>query len=83
MKFLHLKESLDSELHFECISSVRISTSFWDIRILRQIIFRMLRIVATRALTTTAIRRMDPIQAIFVNKIRQYAADSAAAGGPG
>ena len=43
----------------------------------------MLRIVATRALTTTAVRRMDPIQAIFVNKIRQYAADSAAAGGPG
>ena len=41
----------------------------------------MLRI--TRALTTTAVRRMDPIQAIFVNKIRQYAADSAAAGGPG
>ena len=43
----------------------------------------MLRIVATRALTTTVVRQMDPIQAIFINKIRQYAADSAAAGGPG
>ena len=43
----------------------------------------MLRIAVTRTLATTAVKRMDPIQAIFVNKIRQYASEAAAAGGPG
>ena len=43
----------------------------------------MLRIAVTRTLATTAAKRMDPIQAIFVNKIRQYASEAAAAGGPG
>merc|ERR1711935_393388 len=42
----------------------------------------MLRIAVTRTLATTAAKRMDPIQAIFVNKIRQYASEAAAAGGP-
>merc|ERR1711970_119240 len=42
---------------------------------------KMLRIVARRMALSTP-KKMDPIQAIFVNKIRQYAADSAAMGGP-
>merc|ERR1711917_112823 len=37
---------------------------------------KMFRIAARRP------KNMDPIQAIFVNKIRQYASESAAAGGP-
>ena len=41
----------------------------------------MIRIVA-RTLTTTTRRNMDPIQAIFVNKIRAYRDQSAALGGP-
>ena len=42
---------------------------------------RMIRIVA-RTLATTNRRSMDPIQAIFVNKIRAYRDQSAALGGP-
>merc|ERR1712168_1645504 len=38
----------------------------------------MLRIVARRSLVLTVQKRMDPIQAIFVNKIREYAAQSGA-----
>merc|ERR1712168_15615 len=38
----------------------------------------MLRIVARRSLALTVQKRMDPIQAIFVNKIREYAAQSGA-----
>ena len=41
----------------------------------------MIRIVA-RTLVTTNRRAMDPIQAIFVNKIRAYRDQSAAIGGP-
>ena len=41
----------------------------------------MIRIVA-RTLATTNRRSMDPIQAIFVNKIRAYRDQSAALGGP-
>ena len=44
--------------------------------------FRMFR-VAVRGLSMSSRRRMDPIQAIFVNKIRAYAEQSAALGGPG
>jgi len=42
----------------------------------------MFRIVC-RGLSVSSRRRMDPIQAIFVNKIRSYADQSAAIGGPG
>merc|ERR1712226_1053209 len=42
---------------------------------------RMIRIVA-RSLVTTNRRAMDPIQAIFVNKIRAYRDQSSALGGP-
>jgi len=41
----------------------------------------MIRIV-TRSLITTNRRAMDPIQAIFVNKIRAYRDQSSALGGP-
>jgi len=41
----------------------------------------MIRIV-TRSLVTTHRRAMDPIQAIFVNKIRAYRDQSSALGGP-
>jgi hypothetical protein len=41
----------------------------------------MFRIVC-RGLSVSSRRRMDPIQAIFVNKIRSYAEQSAAIGGP-
>ena len=41
----------------------------------------MIRIVA-RTLVTTNRRAMDPIQAIFVNKIRAYRDQSSALGGP-
>ena len=41
----------------------------------------MIRIVA-RTLATTNRRAMDPIQAIFVNKIRAYRDQSSALGGP-